>query len=679
MQYVMKSFAMFYIFFSLISCGSGDGDSSPVVGSLGEQRKATAVITPEEGGELELETAAGDHLTLTVPPYAVDEETEISVTWLAEVPETTAMDVRFALRFAPDGLEFYEPAHLVIKHAAAFPEDDDIALFWIVSAKRLMAVTHDPISAMTDVYLPHFSSYVGAKAGSNMKFSCMEANWLDPADTCLQNLPVVGNLMRCASQASRDGRSQEEIWEYIHIASDLFRGSFDRMRAKAIPQDDYCHRSGSQSGRYINDLFSCINVPGAGTPAFLDDDDYDHIYKGITDAATELAQAWLDSSPPKGDSCYKLGKTEKWLEYASCLTASGLHNLEDHELFSSHFLVGQAMVQDEFLGTTQPSNHDELCGWYFECLEGHVKNSELTRIVSTEAAHTAAALETRYGEVLPQCNNLWDVTIKLDVQEVYEFAGMNGYTADYTVTVKYEDIALAAERENMQSAARQVDELGGIAPGESASGGGDLLMPFYSSLSGGGRFIQMSFMLDINAAKSWDIVDNGSEYNCIMEFACDTITDFEVRRHDFANFPGTPEFAFQPAKAQMMVMRSLADQSLSWGRNELPQNTGYLIWRFENMVDVCSYDSDEGEWDCDTSTMGTMAEPRPGEDPVVSEPEAPEFRFFNARLTPQQVKNILDRVGFSYSYDLTSRTSVNDGAVTSDTTQNVTVTLTPKN
>ncbi len=668
--------ACFLLLFLLTACGGSDDSAdkdSPVVGSLGEQRSASTTLTPEDGGELTLKADNGDRLSLTVPANAVDEETEITVTWLAEAPDTQLTDILFALRFEPDGLSFAIPAHLTIEHDDAYDEADDVTLFWVAESERVLAMTVDPIIAATDVYLPHFSDYAGAKGGPNMEFSCMEANWLDPAPTCLEDLPMINNLMKCAAQASRDGASESDVWDYIHTASNLFLGSFKKMRAKAIPEDDYCHRYGSGAGKYIEDLYTCINVPGIGTPGFLDDDDYDEIYRGIEEAATELAQAWLDSDPPTGDSCYKLGEVQEWLDYAACLVADPTHRLDEHELFSDHLLNGKVMVQEEFLGTSIPSNHDELCGWYLDCLNTHMGHLSLTRSTGPDAENVAQNIERRLNETEAQCMSLWDAEIELHITQSYAMSGMEEYEADYTITVTYKDISIDAERDDMQTAMQSINELGGIVPGMKDNEGRTLETPFFTNLDNGGQIIQMSFMLDLDAAHSWDLTDNGSDYTCLMDFACGTVSDFEARKAEPSPYPGASP------SGQLMMMRTRANQDVNWARSTLPANSGYLIWRFENLVDLCRYDTEEGEWSCERPTMGTVAEPRPDAADVVSEPEVPDHHFFNAHLTPQQVKNVLDRKGFSYSYDLTNHLEINDGAVLEDQVQAVTVTLTPKN
>ena len=656
-----------------------DGDLDAGTDSEGQSYSNEVVATPEQGAQLTLEAHNGDRITLSIPAGALEEETTITVISLGTVPSSPVQDGSFALRLEPHGLVFNTPAELTIEHAQPFAEADDMTLFWVVSEEQFLAMTTDPITSTTEVSLSHFSDYVGAPADGNLDAFCMEANWLDGQARCIDNLPMVWTLMKCAARTAQTGGSSEEQWDYINAASGLMLQTFRKLRSREVPTDDYCHRDGSQSGQYIQDLYPCLLSSKTGQYAFLDENHADEMNQGIADAATELAQAWLDSDPPMGDSCYKLGEVEEWMDYASCLVASPLHQLDDQSLFSNHLLEGQVTVQGEFVGSPAPSAHAELCGWYLECLERHLVDLPLTRVLSGEAEATAQAIEERYSETEAQCENLWDVSVVLDITKEYEFSGMYSYTADFTITVEYEDISIEAESSSMQTAARSVDELGGIAPGEVDADGSTLLAPFFTNLASGGQFIQMSFMLDLDQAKKWDVQDNGSSYNCIMDYACSSISDFEVRPFDAANHPGTPSSVLPDPSGQLMIMRTRASQDLSWAGQVLPQNTGYLIWRYETLVDICEYDSDDGEWDCETPTLGTVAEPRPGDEDVVSEPLAPEYYFFNARLSAQQVKNFLDRKAFSYSYTLSNHLDINSGAVLEDQSQTVTVELTPKN
>ena len=560
-----------------------------------------------------------------------------------------------------------------IDHAASFAKSEDMTLFHVKSESLALAMTVEAITDKTEAYLTHFSDYAGAKGGENMEILCSESefNWLDPADRCIDNWPVANTLEKCAIWAAGQGNSPDS---YHNKISDLFSQSYDIMRAKPIPQDDYCGRKGSQSGKYLDDLLSCaMNQKGTDGSPFLKDAVQDKIQKGIENAATELAQAWLDSTPSKGDSCYKSGKVQQWMDMADCLLASGRHNLcppdAPADLFPDHMLEGKVAVQREFLNSPQPSNQQELCGWYLDCAEMHTGDTGLTRDLVEGGDQVAQDLETLAANVRSQCLNLWDVTLELTMQNHYEFSGIDGYDADYTVTVEWKDIPIEAERDEMQTAQASVNELSGVAPGSKGTDGETLQLPFLTKLSGGDTFIQMSFMQDQDNVSAWSVTDNGSQYNCEMEFSCGSITDFEVRKNETTN---------SRTKIQFMVMRSRAEQELSWAGLTLPKNTGYLIWRMENLVDYCQYDSEEGEWDCDRPTMGTVAEPRPGTDSVVSDALVPDHHFFNAYLTPERVKKILDREGFSYTLELDNDLSINDGGITDTQHQTIKVTLTPK-
>lgn len=645
----------------------GEGPSGP----LGQERSASARITPEQGGELTMTTDKGERVVLTVPPGALEEEVEASVTWLGQAPDTLLSEVSFALRFEPSGLVFNMPVRLEISHPTPFAPSEDMTLFYLASERRAWAMSVEPITDKTEAYLTHFSEYVGAKATQNMETLCSESEfpWVDPEQRCIDNWPYVDTLLKCAAWS---GTPQA----YVEKANSLMAGSFALMRSNPVPKDDYCHRKGSASGRYIEDLQACnMTKDGSEVSAFLDESTVQAVLDGMGEAATELAQAWLDSSPPTGDSCYKLGRVQEWMDYVTCLHSSPLHNLHEPnasaDLFPDHGLEGKVVVQKEFLASPRPSSQSELCGWYLDCLEMHVSDSGLTRDLVDEGEVVALDLEQGLAEVRAACQNLWNIEIELDVTHHHLFSGIDEYTADYTVSLGFEDVQVGTESSSMQTAVNAVNELGGIGQGELDTLGESLVPPFFTRLLSGERYIQMSFMLTEKQASRLDIVDKGSSYTCHMGFACEEITDFEVRKRTAGTGMAAP-------RVQAMLMRSQADSTLTWAGQVLPHNTGYFLWRMENLVEYCEYDSDKGQWSCEKPTMGTVAEPRPGQDSVVNDPSAPTYRFFNAYLTPQQIKNIIDRKAFSYSYDLQNDLGINDGAITETQSHRARVQFSPK-
>ncbi|GEM_PF-3771402 len=643
-------------------------------GSLGQQRSSSALVDPLAGGTLTLSSERGDLLTLQIPAGAVAEEVEVTVTWLAEPPESPLSGVAYALRFEPHGLEFVEPVILTVEHPKAFDAQQDLTLFYVESPQVALALTVDPITSATVAEIPHFSNFAAAPSGSYTEEMCAKAAMAQPSQTCAGSVPTVKSLLKCAALSQSSGADAESVQGWIDLASGLMLESFRTMRRQTIPEDDYCHRPGSQSGRYVSGLFYCLgdHAEGAGS-AYLDEAHYEIMLAETKDVATFLAERWLESWPPTGDSCYKKGEVARWVEYQTCLHNSALHNLTPpriaEDAMSDHALLGKVKVQEEFLSLPVPSQRSEKCGWYLECLAMHVEQSDLTGSVEPAAAQVSYDLEQRYAQVLPQCETLWDIEIKLDVTSHYELAGMEESLADYTVTVRFEEAEMLAEIANMQVASGSVTAPEGVKPGQKDMAGQPLKPPFLANLSSGGQFVQMSFQLSLADAALADIKDNGSTFTCHMPFACESITKFEVRKST-----GTGMAA---PKVRALVMRSLSNSPLSWTGQQLPANTGYFTWEVENMVELCQYDSEKSKWSCEKPTMGTMALPRPTEDNVVSDPLAPDFYFFNARLTAQQVKDILDSKPLSYSYQLDNVIDINDGAIKETQTQKVTVSMTP--
>jgi len=98
----MKRLTIFLVFFisisvfSVLSCSNNDEEIFRIVNAL---------IGPE-GGTI---TSSDGRLTLTIPPGALTEETDISIRRLNEdeiPPEANEIDVDSAYEFLPKGLEF---------------------------------------------------------------------------------------------------------------------------------------------------------------------------------------------------------------------------------------------------------------------------------------------------------------------------------------------------------------------------------------------------------------------------------------------------------------------------------------------------------------------------------------------------------------------------------------------
>ena len=85
------------LFFLFVSCADNGGNESDDPQNGDTSAKGT--FSPDEDGELVLDTEAGDRLTLTIPAGALTEETDISVTWLSTPRGLLAQRNRFRSSF----------------------------------------------------------------------------------------------------------------------------------------------------------------------------------------------------------------------------------------------------------------------------------------------------------------------------------------------------------------------------------------------------------------------------------------------------------------------------------------------------------------------------------------------------------------------------------------------------
>lgn len=146
------------------------------------------------GGTLK---AFGNAVTLTVPPGALLEDTEISVRALA--PDL-AGTVGFAYEFEPDGLQFATPARLSLDLAAAgIDSSDRVALAYQDSQGRWVRSSETPFEVAGDVVSfeqPHFS-----------RWAFYERWYLLPASADVlvnQTLTLTANYMDCTDPLSAE-------------------------------------------------------------------------------------------------------------------------------------------------------------------------------------------------------------------------------------------------------------------------------------------------------------------------------------------------------------------------------------------------------------------------------------------------------------------------------------------
>jgi len=138
--------------FLLAACGGGGGDSrseasAPDLGQA-ESANSSSATLGTAGGRITATASNGVRYTLAVPPGALAANTAITLTPLASIGASPlAAGLRGAVRFAPSGLQFAEPATLFIEGAdAALP-----------AGRRLVAFSRSEDGSRTSLALPELS------------------------------------------------------------------------------------------------------------------------------------------------------------------------------------------------------------------------------------------------------------------------------------------------------------------------------------------------------------------------------------------------------------------------------------------------------------------------------------------------------------------------------------------
>lgn len=150
---------------ALTSTPSDGGAEAPAgeSGAALEQPEggAAAMVSALLGGELALETPGGDSVRLSIPPFALEQDTRVSLIYLSNAPDSPFAQIFLpGLAIEPDGLQLRLPARLTITLTAAAPgparlfylKQPDLALpLWQSQAQG------NAISGR----IMHFSQYVG--------------------------------------------------------------------------------------------------------------------------------------------------------------------------------------------------------------------------------------------------------------------------------------------------------------------------------------------------------------------------------------------------------------------------------------------------------------------------------------------------------------------------------------
>jgi len=659
----------------------GDTDNEPTDGdeeiTLEDNQ---ALITIENGGQLNFELANGDSVSVSVPAEAITEDIVISIEELQTAPAISFGEVAFnGINLEPDGLEFFEPVTITIYHSTPFAEADQVYLAWVDNDSEANFVSSTASTDQTVGHVFHFSNYSGVKMSeAELATMCEKAKSYKGGKKCKDNVPKRNNLAICTANYHTDTPAEAQL--FIEMGTIINRQSLESTVALPLPDDFYCAKPGNKAWQRAKDIFACRASLGSNNDSgFLDSDFVEEVKKAWSKFHTQLTYKWIELTPIEGDSCIE-GRAKRWQEEYYCIKASPADDVEDEEV-DENFQVGYAVIVHEFLQLDIPGDEKKRCGWYKNCLDKH-KSAEAIFAGDEFGDSLLVDLNKRIQEVEELCNNLWDIKLSVDVLSDYSFSGMEESRDDYTIDVELKKIAIDFDTEDMEIASGNIDEKGGIAPGGIDTNGNALQLPFKIYMDGfatKGTIIQNSFFHDINSVSNWDVTDNGSSFTCNMDFACGSVTDYEVRKHDMANHPDVPDNMAWEASAQFIVFSTLPSKSLKWGVYDLPKNTTYLRWRIQDMADICKNDTEEGGWDCgDNGDVFQFNNPNPSDERVVSDSLAPDIKYFNAKLTDDDVNKLKNRQELMIVGTLSNSTDINDGAVTSETEESYVLTLTPR-
>lgn len=156
--------------------------TSPVVQSL-ETTAPTQVesiamepirqtLTKELGGKITAQNARGDAVELTIPPFALAQDTEIRMILLSQPPDSPVpADLFQGVRLEPAGLRLRLPARMTVRLAGPL-QGPAARLFWIKSQDLALPLIASEIqeNALSG-QLIHFSVYTGGSPGADVSRS----------------------------------------------------------------------------------------------------------------------------------------------------------------------------------------------------------------------------------------------------------------------------------------------------------------------------------------------------------------------------------------------------------------------------------------------------------------------------------------------------------------------------
>ena len=122
--------------------------------------RAVRATIGRPGGTLAATAADGTRVTLTIPPDALPEEVEISMTPIAAIED---LSERFRLgggvQLEPEGLRLFQLATLTVEPAISIPVPREVSLGWHAEGEHVYRTPLLPSAASPTFFLDHFSGY----------------------------------------------------------------------------------------------------------------------------------------------------------------------------------------------------------------------------------------------------------------------------------------------------------------------------------------------------------------------------------------------------------------------------------------------------------------------------------------------------------------------------------------
>ncbi len=149
---------------------------TPVQLTLGDEggTAGSGTVTVEQGGMIGAVGADGTTFTLTVPPYAVDADTTVSVTPLSTVNGVTGIGAVHAVRLGPDGLTFVELPSLTIVPATPIAVPDQLMFVAKSDGSDAGSALIDAKATEMVILLEHFSVAGAAEVTSPERAAFLE-------------------------------------------------------------------------------------------------------------------------------------------------------------------------------------------------------------------------------------------------------------------------------------------------------------------------------------------------------------------------------------------------------------------------------------------------------------------------------------------------------------------------